>query len=179
MSIIKNLFRIKIIFFVLILVYSCSKDDPDAVNQQEYISNVVVEIQSSDGSIQTVDWDISEQNSQSINLTNNNDYDVEISFLNKSNPSDIENVTLEVIEEASEHQVFYEFAEVSVNVTSAGNDTKDGSRGVLIKSIWNTRTSGSGVVRVYLITNLRILRLILEKRLADSMMWQLIYQSLS
>lgn len=151
MSIIKNLFRIKITFFVLILVYSCSKDDPDAVNQQEYISNVVLEIQSSDGSIQTVDWDISEQNSQSINLTNNNDYDVEISFLNKSNPSDIENVTLEVIEEASEHQVFYEFAEVSVNVTSADDDTKDGSRGVLIKSIWNTRTSGSGVVRVYLI----------------------------
>jgi len=37
---------------------------------------------------------------------------VEISFLNNSDPSDIENVTLEVIEEADEHQVFYEFAEV-------------------------------------------------------------------
>ena len=147
----KNLLKSKSIVLVLVLISSCTKDDPDAVNQQEYISNVVLKIQSSDGSSQTVDWDISEQNPQSINLIANSDYDVEISFLNSSDPSDIENITLEVIEEASEHQVFYEFVEVSIDITSASDDTKDGARGVLIKSVWNANASGSGVVRIYLI----------------------------
>lgn len=148
---IQNLFKIKIMVLAISLVYSCSKDDPDAVNQQEYISNVVLKVQSSDGSSQTVDWDISEQNTQSINLKANSDYKVEVSFLNNSDPSDIDDVTLEVIEEADEHQVFYEFASVSVNVTSANDDTKVGSRGVLIKSVWNASASGSGTARVYLI----------------------------
>jgi hypothetical protein len=147
----KNILKIKLIVLGIIMSYSCSKDDPDAINQQEYISNVVLEIQAADGSNQTIDWDISEQNSQSINLNANVNYNVEISFLNNSDPSNIEKVTLEVIEEADEHQVFYEFAEVSVNITSASDDTKDGSRGILIKSIWNASSSGSGIVRVYLI----------------------------
>ena len=148
---IQNLFKIKIMVLAISLVYSCSKDDPDAVNQQEYISNVVLKVQSSDGSSQTVNWDISEQNTQSINLKANSDYKVEVSFLNNSDPSDIDDVTLEVIEEADQHQVFYEFASVSVDVTSASDDVKDGSRGVLIKSIWNASASGAGTVRVYLI----------------------------
>ena len=49
------------------------------------------------------------------------------------------------------HQVFFEFADVSVNVTSANNDTKVGSRGVLLKSVWSASSTGSGIVRVYLI----------------------------
>lgn len=147
----KKLLKFKMIILGIIMSYSCSKDDPDAINQQEYISNVVLEIQAADGLNQTIDWDISEQNSQSINLNANVDYNVEISFLNNSDPTDIENVTLEIIEEADEHQVFYEFAEVSVNVISASDDTKDGNRGILIKSIWNASSSGSGIVRVYLI----------------------------
>ena len=145
------LFKIKLVVVAIALIFSCSKDDPDAVNQQEFISNVVLKIQSSDGSKQTVDWDLSEQNSQAINLKANSDYTVEISFLNTSDPSAIENITLEVIEEAEEHQVFYGFADVSVNVSSASDDTKDGSRGVLIRSVWNADSAGSGIARVYLI----------------------------
>ena len=148
---IQILFKIKFIVLAMILIHSCSKDDPAEINQQEYISNVIMEIQSSDGSSQTIDLDVSEQNTESINLIANNDYTVEISFLNSSDPNDIENVTLEVIEEADEHQVFYDFADVSVNVSSASDDIKVGSRGVLIKSIWNASSTGSGISRVYLI----------------------------
>ena len=43
------------------------------------------------------------------------------------------------------------FADISINVSSASNDTKVGSRGVLLKSVWNASSSGSGIVRVYLI----------------------------
>ena len=145
----KNLkypFLLGIIFFI-----SCSKDDPDAINEQEFISNVIVTLASEDGESQTVDWDLSEINSQNINLKVDTNYNVNLSFINSSDPTDVENVTLEIIEEADEHQVFFEFADVTVNVTSAGNDTKVGTRGVLINSIWNATSVGTGLVRLYLI----------------------------
>ena len=139
------------VFLAFIFTISCSKDDPDAVNEQEFISNVILTIESADGTSQTVDWDLSEMNSQTINLKVNTDHNVGIRFINSSDPNDIEDLTLEVIAEADEHQVFYEFADVSVNVTSASNDTKDGGRGVLLNSVWNASSIGTGLVRVYLI----------------------------
>ena len=134
-----------------ILIYSCSKDDPDGINEQEFISNVVISVTSSDGAMQTIDWDLSETNMETINLKVNSNYSVGLSFENRSDPTDIEDVTLEIIDEADEHQVFFEFADVSVDVTSANNDTKVGSRGVLLKSVWNASSTGSGIVSVYLI----------------------------
>ena len=134
-----------------ILIYSCSKDDPDGINEQEFISNVVISVTSPDGSLQTIDWDLSETNMETINLKANSNYSVGLSFENRSDPTDIEDVTLEIIDEADEHQVFFEFADVSVDVTSANNDTKVGSRGILLKSVWSASSTGSGIVRVYLI----------------------------
>ena len=90
-------------------------------------------------------------NTQNINLKLNTNYNVNVSFLNNSDPSDVENITLEIIEEADEHQVFFEFADVNVNVTSASNDTKVGTRGVLINSVWNATSAGTGLVRLYLV----------------------------
>ena len=150
----KNILKKTYLFYfplLTIFIYSCSKDDPDGINEQEYISNVVLNITSSDGISQTIDWDISETNMETINLKTNSDYNVGLSFENRSDPTDIEDVTIEIIDEADEHQVFFEFADVSVDVTSADNDTKVGSRGVLLKSVWNASSSGSGIVRVYLI----------------------------
>ena len=136
---------------VVLLVNSCSKDDPDGINEQEFISNVVISVTSPDGALQTIDWDLSETNMETINLKVNSNYSVGLSFENRSDPTDIEDVTLEIIDEADEHQVFFEFADISVDVTSASDDTKDGSRGVLLKSVWNASSTGSGIVRVYLI----------------------------
>ena len=136
---------------VVLLVNSCSKDDPDGINEQEFISNVIISVTSPDGTLQTIDWDLSETNMETINLKVNSNYNVGLSFENRSDPTDIEDVTLEIIDEADEHQVFFEFADVSVDVTSASDDTKDGSRGVLLKSVWNASSTGSGIVRVYLI----------------------------
>ena len=108
-------------------------------------------IDSADGTSQTIDWDLSEMNSQTISLKVNTDHTVGLRFINSSDPNDVEEVTLEIIDEADEHQVFFEFADVSVNVTSASNDTKVGSRGVLLNSVWNASSTGTGLVRVYLI----------------------------
>ena len=146
-----NKSRLTLFLLGIILFYSCSKDDPDGVNEQEFISNVILTIESPDGTQQTIDWDLSETNSQSINMEIDTNYNVGISFLNTSDPTDVEDINLEIIEEADEHQVFFEFAQVSVDVTSASNDTKVGGRGVLLKSVWNASSVGSGIVRVYLI----------------------------
>tara|TARA_B100000900_G_scaffold282068_1_gene241355 strand:+ start:3499 stop:4044 length:546 start_codon:yes stop_codon:yes gene_type:complete len=148
-----HLKKINILYITLvtILFYSCSKDDPDGINEQEYISNVVFSVTSPDGTLQTIDWDLSETNMETINLKANTNYSVGLTFENRSDPTDIEDITQEIIEEADEHQVFFEFADVSVNVTSANNDTKVGSRGILLKSVWNASSTGSGIVRVYLI----------------------------
>ena len=143
--------KAKILFLAFIFTISCSKDDPDAVNEQEFISNVLMTIDSADGTSQTIDWDLSEMNSQTISLKVNTDHTVGLRFINSSDPTDVEEVTLEIIDEADEHQVFFEFADVSVNVTSASNDTKVGSRGVLLNSVWNASSTGTGLVRVYLI----------------------------
>ena len=143
--------KAKILFLAFIFTISCSKDDPDAVNEQEFISNVLMTIDSADGTSQTIDWDLSEINSQTISLKVNTDHTVGLRFINSSDPTDVEEVTLEIIDEADEHQVFFEFADVSVNVTSASNDTKVGSRGVLLNSVWNASSTGTGLVRVYLI----------------------------
>tara|TARA_S200000501_G_scaffold369898_1_gene410157 strand:+ start:552 stop:1100 length:549 start_codon:yes stop_codon:yes gene_type:complete len=140
-----------ILFLAFVFLISCSKDDPDAVNEEEFISNVLMTIESADGTSQTVDWDLSEMNTQTINLKMNTDHNVGIRFIDSSNPTDVVEITLEIIEEADEHQVFFEFADVSVDVTSASNDTKDGSRGVLLNSVWNASSTGTGLVRVYLI----------------------------
>ena len=51
-----------------ILINSCSKDDPDGINEEEYISNVVLSVTSADGELQTIDWDLSETNMETINL---------------------------------------------------------------------------------------------------------------
>ena len=76
-----------------ILIYSCSKDDPDGINEQEFISNVVISVTSPDGSLQTIDWDLSETNIETINLKANSNYSVGLSFENRSDPTDIEDVT--------------------------------------------------------------------------------------
>ena len=148
----KNIFKKTYFVYLLllgILINSCSKDDPDGINEQEYISNVVLEIQAADGSNQTIDWDISEQNSQSINLNANVDYNIEISFLNNSDPTDIENVTLEIIEEADEHQVFFNASGVDIAFEYGDFDSNNNPLGVVFSM--STGNAGSGTITITLV----------------------------
>ena len=75
----KNIFKKTYFLYLLllgILINSCSKDDPDGINEQEYISNVVLSVTSADGELQTIDWDLSEANMEAINLKVNSNYNV-------------------------------------------------------------------------------------------------------
>ena len=89
----------------------------------------------------------------SVTLDSNKTYSVEISFLDESDPSDVENITEEVIEEAEEHVVFYETNLNGLSIQSASNDVTDSDGNpVGIKTNWQTPAAGEqGTLRIYLI----------------------------
>lgn len=144
--------KIMFLFAGLILTQSCSKDDPDHIHDHDEITHVTLVIEASNEPTQTIVWDNDAQNPETITLKANTDYSVGISFTNEEIAGEVENITLEIVEEADVHQVFYEFSSVNVNVTTNTNDTVD-SNGfpVLLNSIWNANAIGTGVVRTYLI----------------------------
>ena len=132
MKLFLNTKQIFFYLFTALLISSCSSDEdevdeiPELINEQEVITTVVLTFDSSDNPTQTIRWAVEEDNSSKvINLKANTDYQVGISFLDETDPSDVEDITEEVIEEADEHQVFYDFSDVSISYSSGTNDTID------------------------------------------------------
>ena len=140
------------LFVGLIIFQSCSKDDPEHIHDHEEITNVTLLIEANGEATQTIVWDNETQNPETIALKANTEYNVGISFTHEEESGEVDNITLEIIEEADVHQVFYEFSSININVASGSNDTLDSSGiPVLLNSVWNANTAGSGTVRVYLI----------------------------
>ena len=135
-----------------LLIISCSKEDPEPINEEELITTVQLTLKSPGITDQIVRWQEGSNNSDIISLAANTQYEVEIIFLDESDPSDIEDITEEVKEEADEHQVFYEFSQLNIGLEQSSSDTLDSNQNpVYINSLWNTSEVGSGTVRVYLI----------------------------
>ncbi|MDA9586962.1 type 1 periplasmic binding fold superfamily protein [Flavobacteriaceae bacterium] len=135
-----------------LLIISCSKDDPEPINEEELITTVQLTFKSPGITDQTVRWQEGSNNSDIISLAANTQYEVEIIFLDESDPSDIEDITEEVKEEADEHQVFYQFSQLNISLGQSSSDTLDSNQNPLyVNSLWNTSEAGSGTVRVYLI----------------------------
>ena len=144
------------IFFTLLastVIYSCSKsdDDPEEVNEQEVINRVSIVL--SDGSTsQTVTWNEG-STPPAITLDVDKTYTASIYFYDASNPTDVEDITEEVIEEVDEHYVLWEIAGLSdFLITSAPTDYA-GSDGIPINLIteWATGGADSGNIKVTLI----------------------------
>ena len=144
------------IFFTLLassVIYSCSKsdDDPEEVNEQEVINRVSIVL--SDGSTsQTVTWNEG-STPPAITLDVDKTYTASIYFYDASNPTDVEDITEEVIEEVDEHYVLWEIAGLSdFLITSAPTDYA-GSDGIPINLVteWATGGADSGNIKVTLI----------------------------
>ena len=105
----------------------------------------------SDGAAnQTVRWNMDTNQTPTISLQANQQYQVSVSFLDESDPADTEDITEEVKEEADEHQVFYEFSGVSISYTSGQGDVSDSANNPLyVNSIWTASSAGTGTARVY------------------------------
>ena len=138
----------------LFITTSCSKDDPEEINEEEEINRVTLQITPAGGTAQTYTWNEGGASNTSIALAPNTTYNVSVSFYDASDADDIENITEEVIEEADEHQVFYAVADLGSNLVIAtrSGDTQDGDGNpVLLQTQWTTVAASSGTVRVFLI----------------------------
>ena len=171
----KNLYIKPIIALcLLVLIFACSKDDPDPVHEEEVITKVTLEVSIEGSSNPTTytfeveghdhdheeedhdeeDDDDHEGDHIEIELEANSTYNVSISFYNDSDPDNVENITSEIIEEKDEHQIFYEITDElsGFSIASASNDTLDSNGNPLfIKSTWTTTEETSGEVVGYLI----------------------------
>ena len=144
------------IFFTLLastVIYSCSKsdDDPEEVNEQEVINRVSIVL--ADGSTsQTVTWNEG-STPPAITLDVDKVYTASIYFYDASDPTDVEDITEEVIEEVDEHYCLWEIAGLSdFTITSASTDYS-GSDGIPINLVtdWSTGGAESGNIKVTLI----------------------------
>lgn len=149
--IVKSIYK-PFLFLLILAITSCEKDTPEVVEEQEVITTVTIEFTAADNPTQTFRWQMDQANTQTITLKANTPYEVSIAFLDESDPGDVEDITEEVVEEADEHQVFYEFSDVTVAYTSGDLDTLDSNNNpVFIHSIWTASSTGTGIARAYLI----------------------------
>lgn len=154
----KHSLNLKWLFILAIAVtaFSCDKDDPEPVNEEELITTVVVTFTPSGGGADVVasfrDFDGAGGNAPIITnptLSANTDYSVSVQFQNEAS-STTEDITAEVEEEATEHQVFYEVASgLNLTYTYADEDG-DGNPIGLIGTV-STGAASSGSLSVVLV----------------------------
>jgi hypothetical protein len=171
-----NNFFIKpiVTLFLFILIFACSKDeDPEPANEEEVITLVTLEV-TKVGSSETIKYDFEveghdhDDNEEEddddhddhdgehteIELEANSSYNVSMLIYNDTDPNNIENITLEIIEEKDVHQIFYAITDElsGFSIASASDDTVDSNGNSLnIKTTWKTTGETSGDVVGYLI----------------------------
>ena len=171
----KNIYTNSLLIISIILfVISCSKSEPAVVHEHEVFTRVVLEVKK-DGETNYTKYTIEVEGHDDhgdddhgdddhgdddhgdehteVELNTDSTYHVGIFFYNDSDPDNIEDVTLEVIEEADAHQVFYEMTEIpGFSIAAASDDTKDSNGNPLfLKTTWTTTSETSGDVEAYLI----------------------------
>ncbi|WP_299765552.1 type 1 periplasmic binding fold superfamily protein [uncultured Dokdonia sp.] len=130
MKTIKSMKTFMIALVAGIIAISCSSDDdntPEVINEEEVITTVRVQLANDVGfttTLQSVDSDGDGPEAPVITIEGdlfaNTTYTGVVTFLNETE-SPAENITLEVAEEADEHQVFYTPAD-GLNITTVYND---------------------------------------------------------
>ena len=176
----KNLYKHSILIIsVFLLAISCDKGEPAVVHEHEVFTRVVLEVKKDGetnfkkytfeveghdhhdhddhgdddhGDDDHGDDDHGDEHTE-VELDTNSTYHVSIFFYNDSDPDNIEDITLEIIEEADVHQVFYEMTEIpGFSIAAASDDTKDSNGNPLfLKTNWTTTSETSGDVMAYLI----------------------------
>ena len=160
----KNILKKSLILSAILFLASCEKDDPKPVNEEEVFTRVDLKVTNQgDNTTETISFEVDHDHShettttsegndhgvhKAVDLEINSTYKFEITFWNEE-----ENVTAEIIEEADEHQIFYELADGSgITITAAPDDTTDSSNNPLhLKTLWETTSAGEIDVEAYLI----------------------------
>ncbi|MGB1657171.1 MAG: type 1 periplasmic binding fold superfamily protein [Longimicrobiales bacterium] len=149
---------------ILVAAFSACDDPTDPVaNEQELITDVTITLTPVGGGAAIVstiaDPDGAGPNppnaqTAAIALEPGVTYDGEIEFLDRQNPSAVEDITAEVAEEADEHRVFYTvngLTGVTVPDASMDTDSNGAPVGLIFQVVVDAgAASGSGSIRVVL-----------------------------
>jgi hypothetical protein len=165
----------------ILLMVSCSKDDPEEIHEHE-INKVVLHFTNTADSTETfeVEWELEHEGEEHadddehaheshIELEPNAEYTVEAKFYDTGNHDEDsddhdhdhdgdheeegEDITPEIIEEKDVHYIFYEFVGLNnLTITSADDDEIDTNEfGINLNTIWTTTAEESGDLKLYLI----------------------------
>jgi hypothetical protein len=147
----KAMNKFLVLFMALGLMTSCSDDDdPAPVNEEEVITTVRLTLTSSaDGSIvvfQSQDLDGDGPDAPVLttigSITAMTDYSGSVVFLNElETPS--EDITVEVLEEDDEHQVFYAFTGTSGS-SATYNDMDDDGNPIGVSTTFSSGAAATG-----------------------------------
>ncbi len=150
----KKLFFLSLFGFLL-LNSACDKDDPEIPNEEEVITTLRYTLTPNDGGdavvLQFQDTDGDGGNEpviQNGTLAQNTSYTGQVEFLNETDANDVEDITLEVAEEAEEHQVFY--MPSSLNVTVNYEDEDADTNPIGLATSVETGAASSGTLTVVL-----------------------------
>ena len=146
------------------LYFSCSDDDdtpPPPVNEEEVITTMTITLEASDQSgvvvLQTRDLDGEDGEDPNVtvsgSISNMTSYYGTIQFLNEME-EEPEDITVEVLEEADEHQVFFNIGDgLPLQVVYADQDGDGNPIGVnfYLAPIDDTGVTGSGPLTVTLV----------------------------
>ena len=169
----KNIYFKATLLSIVLLLISCDKDDtPEAENEMEVFTKAVIVVTNiSDDSSETFNFEVDEHDHGHdhsvlpqtqdddehgdhtvIELKSGSEYKFEISFLNDTDPNNIIDMTLEVIEEKAEHHVHYELAGNGIVIESYSGDTIDSNGNALnLVTKWTTSIAAEIDVEAYLI----------------------------
>lgn len=169
----KNIYFKATLLSIVLLLISCDKDDtPEAENEMEVFTKAVIVVTNlSDDSSETYNFEVEEHDHGHdhsvlpqtqdddghgdhtvIELKSGSEYKFEISFLNDTDPNNIIDMTLEVINEKDEHHVHYELAGNGIEIESYSGDTIDSNDNALnLVTKWTTSTAAEIEVEAYLI----------------------------
>jgi len=155
---------INLLLLMLVLgMAACTDDDDDSVNNQpgvsaneeELITTVVIKVKDTLTDVeQTFRWTDSDGDGgndpsiDTITLAPNTFYEVEIEFLDESDPSDVEDITEEIEDEDDEHLICYTSSpQTMLNVLRTDSD---GTYEVGLESTWESFTAQNGSLKIVL-----------------------------
>ncbi|QXP73732.1 type 1 periplasmic binding fold superfamily protein [Tenacibaculum sp. AHE15PA] len=145
----KNFKIIALLFISSIISISCSDDNPEIINGEEVITTIKVVLTPKSGTTVTLeskDLDGDGPNAPVITggtLAANTSYSAVITLLNETE-SPAEDITLEVAEEADEHQFFYNATNLNSTFSYAGeNDSNGNPVGINFTVLSGDAASGS------------------------------------
>ena len=141
---------------IALVFASCDNDDnPDPVNEEEVITTLIATLTPAGGgttvTLTYTDLDADGPNPPvaevSGNLMGNTTYNGVIQVLNETE-TPAENITLEVLEEADEHQFFFEFTGSIAGATATDTDSMGNPLGVTFDL--TTNTAGAATLSIVL-----------------------------